>query len=119
MRFPLYTILFIFICGATTGSEWTGIRKCGSYQLNGTIRSVNSSLVVVINEKTQSEFVIHVDTLSESQLAPYLDQPISAIANFEATNELKATISSINARIPNLLSPKDTGARLITARQCR
>lgn len=119
MRFPFYTILFIFICGTTTGREWAGIKKCGSYQLNGIIRSINSSLVIVLNEKTQSELVIHVDTLSESQLAPYLDQPISAISNFDTSNDLKATLSSINARIPNSLSPKDTGARLITARQCR
>ncbi len=59
-------------------ADWTGFAGCGLYQVRGVGRIMNNALVIVLNEKTQSEIVLHLPTINEPLLAPYLDRPLVA-----------------------------------------
>jgi hypothetical protein len=122
MRFILVaTILFSFSFHLLA-DDWTGITDCGSYLIRGITRSTKNGLIIVVNEKTQSEITILVPILNEAMLAPYIDRAITATVTVEKKlpgEKVRGTIQHIKSRNPNPLNPKDTGVSIITKADCK
>ncbi len=119
MRFFL---LFIALSSTALAADWTGFDGCGLYQVKGVGRIIKNTLVIVVNEKTQSEIIFSVPILNGIKLSPYIDRPLEANLQInEAINGAngKGTIQMIKDRLPNPLNPKDTGIQLLTKSECK
>lgn len=109
------------ISSATFSQDWTGISDCGTYQVNGIARSTKKGLVIMVNEKTQSEITITTPILNETYLAPYVDKALKASVVFAKKSpgsKALGTIKEIESRVPNPLNPMDTGIKLISKAKC-
>lgn len=117
----LSAILFTFFISPHP-QNWSGITSCGIYQVSGIVRALKSGLVMVINEKTQSEIIISVAIPNEAKLAPYLDKSMLATVAFEKkplAPNYQAVVKDIASRIPNPLSPKDSGIKILSEAKCQ
>lgn len=96
--------------------------KCGVYTLKGIVKSNKTGLQFVVNEKTQSEYVILVETLEQTKLAPYKDRTITAevllVKKFNGTIGETDKILSVSNRFPDPLTPGDTGLFLKKEEKC-
>lgn len=76
---------------------------------------------MVANEKNLSEITITVPIPNEAKLAHYLDKSMLATVAFvkkpQASN-YQAVIQNIAARILNLLSPIDSGIKILSEAKC-
>lgn len=121
--FSFTAVLGMFLLvPATLAQEWTGVSDCGLYQVNGVGRSTKAGLVLVVNEKTKSEFTISVPVTNEPFLAPYVDKAMEAsvaISKKSLGSKIEGTIKEIKRRIPNPLDPMDTGVKLISKAACK
>ena len=81
MQFLLVSLLIstTFLSSfANAATLWNGFKGCGMYQALGIGRSTKNGLVIVINEKTQSEIVLTLPIANEATLAPYVDRELNA-----------------------------------------
>jgi hypothetical protein len=117
MRF-LSTILILLVSIPANSQDWSGISKCGIYLVNGIVRTTPKGHVIVVNEKSQSEFTITVSIPNEAKLAPYLDKAMVAKVAL-VKKSLLGEVKEISSRIPNPLSPQDTGVKLLTQIKCQ
>lgn len=111
-----------FFSSAAIAQEWTGLSGCGIYQVDGVGRSTKEGLVLVVNEKTKSEFTINVPIKNELFLAPYVDKTMHAsveISKKSLGSKIEGTIKEIKRRIQNPLDPMDTGVKLISKAACK
>ena len=119
----LSTILLVLIPLAAAASEhWSGISHCGLYQVSGVARSSQKGPVMVVNEKSQSEFSIRVPITNEAKLAPYIDKTFIAKVSFEkkpVEGNYQAVVKEIVSRVPNPLSPKDSGVKILSEAKCK
>lgn len=118
----LLPIFLLLLSLPALAEEWTGFSDCGIYQVNGVARTTKNGLVIVVNEKTQSELIITVPILNEAKLAPYIDKALAANVVIEqkpSGPKFLATIKEIQSRIPNPLAPKDTGIKIISKVECK
>jgi hypothetical protein len=118
----LLSAIFLTFFITPNQQNWSGITVCGSYQVSGIVRAFKSGLVMVVNEKTQSEIVISVPIPNEAKLAPYLDKSMLATVAFvkkPQASHYQAVVQNIAARIPNPLSPKDSGIKILSEAKCQ
>jgi hypothetical protein len=121
MRSWFFIILFSLHPQPLFAQSWTGITKCGTYQIKGVIRSVNGTPTVVVKEKSKSEFSIHPPISNEPMLAPYVDKYIDLEMRFDKkfpNGNMQALIQKIDQRMPNPLDPNDEKIRLIKESKC-
>jgi hypothetical protein len=112
------TIVLSLSCSLTgLAQNWTGISDCGTYEVKGVTRSTKQGPVIIVNEKTQSEFTITVPIQNEATLAPYVDKAIVAEVTFQSPT--RGSVNKIKTRIPNPLSPKDSGVQMVTKSKCK
>lgn len=115
-----YLFLIIF---APTLTFAKVIDDCGEYALRGVVRSGFSNFTIVVNEKTQSEFVINFPMVESQKLGAYVGRPVSAAVliykNNNKTLAYSEKIISVNPRIPDPLNPKDTGLNLTKRIDCK
>ena len=122
MRFFVLSLFSIFLSFSSYAADWTGFTDCGDYLVNGIARSDKNGIVIVVNEKTQSQISITVPISHEPILAPYLNKELKATLHFEKKSpgtKLSGTIIAIDSRNPNPLNPKDTGISLINKANCK
>ena len=99
------------------------ITDCGEYTARGVVRAKEDGLKLIVNEKTQSEYVISMDPLAQGQLSGLIDR--DALVKLVLDKKLdgqKATISKIisaKARIPDPLNPEDSGFTLDKKIPCK
>ena len=118
----LLTLFIILLAQNSFAQEWTGISDCGIYQVSGIARLTKEGPVMLVNEKTKSEFIINVPTMNEPFLAPYIDKAMLAsveISKKSVGSKIEGTIKEIKRRIPNPLDPMDTGVKLISKAACK
>lgn len=116
------TFVIIFLAQSSFAQDWLGISDCGLYQVNGVARLTKEGPVMVVNEKTKSEFIITVPTFNEPFLAPYIDKAMQAsveISKKSLGSKIEGTIKEIKRRISNPLKPMDTGVKLISKVACK
>jgi hypothetical protein len=102
--------------------NWSGVSECGLYRAQGIARTTNKGPVIVVNEKSRSEVILSVSLISEVKLAPYIDRAIVvtiAVNKNPKSQHFTATIKEIKSRIPNPLSPNDTGINIISKEKCQ
>lgn len=113
------------ICSLSSSAlalDWTGISNCGTYQVKGVGRLSDKGLMIVVNEKSQSEVTIIVPIENEAFLAPYVDKAMEASVLFTAKpkgSKAEGIIKEIKSRIPNPINPKDTGIKFISKAACK
>ena len=121
MRFLGLMTTLLFLSMPSFAQDWTGISDCGRYTVRGVGRSINHRLVLVVNEKSASEIVVHVPILNEPHLAPYVDKALIAtvlIPKVPRGSPVKGIVETIEWRIPNPIDPEDTGMRLTEKTEC-
>jgi hypothetical protein len=122
MRSSILLTFLFFILPPTFADNWTGVSTCGIYLAKGIVRSTHDGLGIIVNEKTQSEIVIHVPIQNEAFLAPYLDRAMTAsvaISRLSPNLKIEAIVKAIASRIPNPLNPMDSGIKLIGKTECK
>ena len=119
----LLPLLFWFLIPLTkAASDWSGISQCGQYQVSGIARSTKKGPVIVVNENSQSEFRITVPLTNEARIVPYLDKALIATVSFEkqpVDYHYQGVVIEIGSRIPNPLSPKDSGVKMLSGAKCK
>lgn len=122
MRFILVPLLvFCLFISFSQAQDWTKITSCGEYKVRGVARLIKKSLLIIVNEKTQSEVTIKVPINNEANLAPYLDKPLEATVIFAKNAngpEVSGKIKDVKSRLPDPLNPMDTGINLISKSAC-
>lgn len=121
MRFAGLMATLLFLCEPSLAQDWSGISDCGRYTVSGVGRSTHEGLVIVVNEKSESEIVIHVPILNEPYLAPYVDRAMIAtvlIPKVPHGSSVEGIVEMIERRIPNPINPLDTGMRLTEKTAC-
>jgi hypothetical protein len=106
----------------TFAHNWTGVDKCGEYQVNGVARYLNHTAVIVVNEKSKSEIIIKVPSENSTYLTPYIDKALQATVKFEKEfhiSQIEGVIKNINFRLPNPINPTDTGITYISKGECK
>ena len=96
---------------------------CGTYQINGTVRSGSKGPYILIHEKTNSEITIIVPIPNEGKLAPYIGSPVTAeiLVKKKSTagSRILGEVKKIKIRNPNPLNPKDTSVELLEKVECQ
>lgn len=96
---------------------------CGEYQVRAVVRAGTVGHEIIVNEKTQSELTLTMPIVDRLKLAPYVDRAITAVVllnkKFDGTKGEIDHIISIEARIPDPLSPTDTGLKLVKKTDCK
>lgn len=99
------------------------LSSCGEYQIRAVVRASKVGHDIIVNEKTQSELTLTMPIVERMKLAPYVDRDITAVAllnkKFDGTKGEIDQIISIESRIPDPLSPGDTGLKLIKKTACK
>lgn len=114
--------IFLFLSLPTQAQNWSGVSDCGLYQVKAVVHSTPNGPVIIVNEKSQSELIISVPITNEAKLAPYLDRAMVAtirVVKKPLSQSFSATIKEIQSRIPNPLSPQDTGIKIISKEKCQ
>jgi hypothetical protein len=114
--------IFLFLSLPIQAQSWSGVSECGLYQVKGVVHSNPNGPVIVVNEKSQSEIIISVPLTNEAKLAPYLNRAMVAtiqVLKKPIAQSFSATIKAIQSRIPNPLSPQDTGIKIISKEKCQ
>ena len=123
MRFFFFIGLIFSFSPLLPAQDWAGFSGCGVYEVRGVARMLKKHLVIVVNEKSQSEITIAVPLKNELFLAPYLDNSLWASVEFQKNKtkkqNLEGLIKEIKSRIPNPLAPDDTGIKLISKVECK
>lgn len=103
--------------------SFADLSSCGEYQVRAVVRAGKTSHVIIVNEKTRSELTLTMPIVERLKLAPYVDRAISAVVllnkKFDGTKGEVDNIISIESRIPDPLSPLDTGIKLIKKVECK
>lgn len=121
MRFLGLTITLLFLSVPSLAQDWTGISDCGRYTVRGVGRTIQHAAVIVVNEKSESEIIVHVPIINEAYLAPYDNRALIAtvlIPKISQGSSVEGIIEAIGERIPNPLNPQDTGIRLVEKTAC-
>ncbi len=120
MRF--LSLLSLFLINSTSAlTHWSGFEGCGTYKVQGVAQSSKKGVLIVVNDKTQSEFEVAIPIENEVRLAPYIDQAIVAevlINTPPKGSKIQGLIKTIKSRLPNPINPADTGMRLISKDKC-
>lgn len=99
------------------------LTQCGQYNLNGVIRDSQTGPLLVVNEKTLSEYKISFNSNDSLKAAIYLDRHISAKIKITKLNNSytleDVELISIESRIPNPLNPQDTFIKLDKKLSCQ
>lgn len=99
------------------------ITECGEYNVRAVVRAKKDGMVIVVNEKTQSEHTIALPVQEQAKLGAYMEKPASITllltSPFNGTRGYSNTIIKIEDRIPNPLNPQDTGFKLIKKLDCK
>src|SRR5687767_2723686 len=66
-----YITIALFFSLTAQASD-IGISGCGTYSFKGTPRILDKSMILVINEGSNSEFVLEVSRKEQAKLAPYI-----------------------------------------------
>lgn len=121
MRFLGLMTTLLFFSVPSLAQDWTGISDCGRYSVRGVGRTMQHGAVIVVNEKSESEIIVHVPIINEAFLAPYNDRALIAtvlIPKVPQESSVEGIIEAIGERIPNPLNPQDTGMRLVEKTVC-
>jgi hypothetical protein len=113
--------LFLFSSNLLA-QNWTGIDKCGEFQVKGIARYLNHNPVIIVNEKSRSEIIISVPTKNTAFITPYIDKPLQATVKFEKefhVSQVEGVIKDIKSRLPNPIDPKDTGFSFVSKGECK
>jgi hypothetical protein len=87
---------------------------CGEYSVKGVVRAREKSVVLMVNEKTFSEYIISFRAPEDAlQLALYVDQPVEAnlllLKKFNGTIGVADKLERTEVRVPNPINSLDTG----------
>jgi hypothetical protein len=118
----LLPTFLLFLSTLSLADNWTGVSDCGTYQVKGIGRSSKNGPIIVVNEKTQSEIIITLPIPNEAILAPYVDRSFVAIVQIDEMTsgpKMKGLIQEIKTRIPDPLTPNDTGIKMISKAKCK
>ena len=99
------------------------ITECGEYTANGVVRAKQEGIQLIVNEKTQSEYVVTMSTSEQGQLGGYIDRDVTIELvldkKFNGQSGSTSKIISSKSRIPNPLYPGDTGFKLDKKVPCK
>jgi hypothetical protein len=116
-------ILFISIISQAilnTGNSF----ECGEYKISGIGRMLKNTPVLIINERSLSEYVFTIPISEQPRIVPYIDRPFELHALIVkkgngTRGELK-DLKEISLRVPNPLSESpDTGIKLLHKLPCQ
>ena len=105
-----------------SSAEWTGFNGCGKYSFKGVVRvQKDHRMILVINEKTNSEIIFNTSYKGQIQLASYQDRAVSGEIN--VVNKMDGPLGEmevvkIEERIPNPLLPHDTELKFLSSEKC-
>lgn len=113
-------LLFIFI-PATLFAEV--ITDCGQYTAKGVVRAYEDGVKLIVNEKTQSEYIISMPKLEQGKIVGHIDRDVTVKLvldkSFNGHKGVTENIISIESRIPDPLKPGDTGFTLDKKTKCK
>lgn len=113
--------LFLFFIPATLFAEV--ITDCGEYTAKGVVRAKEDGIKLIVNEKTQSEYVISMPKLEQGKIAGHIDRDVTVKLvldkSMNAQQGSTDNIISIDFRIPDPLRPGDTGFTLDKKLPCK
>lgn len=99
------------------------ITECGEYTASGVVRAKQEGIQLIVNEKTQSEYVVMMPTSEQGQLGGYIDRDVTVQLlldkKFSGQIGSASKIISSKTRIPNPLYPGDTGFKLDKKVPCK
>lgn len=98
------------------------ITECGEYTAKGIVRAKEDGIKLIVNEKTQSEYVISMPRLEQGKIAGHIDRDVTVkllLDKLDGQKGLTENIISIDFRIPDPLKPGDTGFTLDKKTPCR
>ena len=98
------------------------ITECGEYSVRGIVRAKDDGLKLIVNEKTQSEYVVSMSTANQGQIGNFLDTDVTVelILNNKkfGQNLMASKVIHSKKRIPKPLTPSDTGFTLLKKIPC-
>lgn len=114
-------ILMLSLIANVNARDWTGFKGCGLYKISGVVRMQKNVPVIVVNEKSKSEIIIHVPIANEPVITSHLDMPVEA--QVQLTKPMNGSIGEgevvkISNRLPHPLNPMDTGLSFIKKGEC-
>jgi hypothetical protein len=98
--------------------------KCGEYKILGRARVINNTPVIIVNERTMSEYVLSIPVEEEPKLAPYINRHFKFSGTIEkklngTKGEIKL-LKELELVVPNPLNgSKDSGLMKIKDISCK